>query len=208
MLEVSNLHLWRGDTHVLRGVSFTLGPGQLLQLTWANGMGKTSLLRCLAGFLHAEEGAILWRGTDLSRRREALYRDLAYLGHETALKQDLTVMENLRLACAMRCGVQPEQIQIQLDRIGLVPSARDRPVRGLSAGQQRRAALARLALWDARLWMLDEPASNLDARGQGALTTLLSTHLAEGGCAIVATHQPLAVEGVQSRIWSQPGESS
>ncbi|MGC4027924.1 MAG: heme ABC exporter ATP-binding protein CcmA [Steroidobacteraceae bacterium] len=207
MLEVSNLHLWRGDTHLLRGIGFRLGAGQLLQLTWPNGTGKTSLLRCLAGFLHAEEGVIHWHGLDISRRRQGLYQNLAYLGHETALKQDLTVMENLRLACAMRCGAQPGEIEAQLDRLGLAASARERAVRSLSAGQQRRAALARLGLWGASLWMLDEPASNLDARGQAALTGLLAAHMQNGGSAIVATHLPLAVEGVDGRIWQQPGEA-
>jgi heme exporter protein A len=204
VLEISNLHLWRGATHLLRGIGFTLQPGQILQLTWPNGMGKTSLLRCLAGFRHAEEGSIRWRGQDITRTRAGLHRDLAYLGHETALKLDLTVMENLRLACAMRCGAQVEQIHAQLDALGLSAEARDRPVRSLSAGQQRRAALARLALWDAALWMLDEPAANLDARGQAALCAALLTHLRAGGCVLVATHQPLELPQADSRIWAHP----
>lgn len=208
MLEVSNLHLWRGETHLLRGICFGLAAGELLQLTWPNGTGKTSLLRCLAGFLHAEEGVIRWRGADISRRREALYRDLAYLGHETALKQDLSVMENLRLATAMRCGADDTSIAAQLARLELPVTARDRPVRGLSAGQQRRAALARLALWDASLWMLDEPAANLDARGQRALVDLLAEHLRAGGCALVATHQPLDLPGLAGRVWSAPAEQA
>lgn len=208
MLEVHNLHLWRGDTHLLRGIGFTLGAGQLLQLAWPNGAGKTSLLRCLAGFLYAEEGFIRWQGVDISRRRQPLYRDLAYLGYETALKPELTVLENLHLVCAMRRRVGAEQIAQQLQRLGLAPALHGRTVRGLSAGQQRRAALARLALWDASLWMLDEPASNLDAQGQQVLCELLALHLAQGGCAIVATHQPLAVagEGVASRVWAQLGQ--
>lgn len=204
MLEVDNLHLWRGQTHLLRGIGFSVAPGQALQLTWPNGTGKTSLLRCLAGFLHAEEGSIRWRGQDTRHHRDAFHRDLAWLGHETALKQDLTVIENLRLGCAMRCGATSAQIAAQLDALGLEPAARDRPVRSLSAGQQRRAALARLALWDAALWMLDEPATNLDARGQAALVETLRTHLRGGGSAILATHQPLALDGADSRIWAQP----
>jgi heme exporter protein A len=204
VLEVSNLHLWRGHTHLLRGVGFTLKPGQALQLTWPNGTGKTTLLRCLAGFVHAEEGSIRWRGHDLSRRRDALHRDLAYLGHETALKQDLSAMENLRLSCAMRCGASVQAIAQQLDALGLEPGARERPVRSLSAGQQRRTALARLALWDAALWLLDEPAANLDAPGQSALCEALLTHLRGGGSVLVATHQPLALERADNRVWTHP----
>jgi heme exporter protein A len=204
VLEVGNLHLWRGHTHLLRGIGFTLAPGQALQLTWPNGTGKTSLLRCLAGFLHAEEGSIRWQGQDLTHRRDVLHRDLAYLGHETALKQDLSTLENLRLCCAMRCGARPEQIQAQLDALGLEPSARDRPVRSLSAGQQRRAALARLALWDAALWILDEPAANLDARGQAALCAVLLAQLRNGGSVLVATHQPLVLDEADNRVWAHP----
>jgi heme exporter protein A len=204
MLEVDNLHLWRGETHLLRGIGFSLAPGQALQLTWPNGTGKTSLLRSLAGFLHAEEGRIAWKGHDVSRGREPLYRELAYLGHETALKQDLTVSENLRLACAMRCGVRKGEIEAQLHGLGLAEGAWGRPVRSLSAGQQRRAALARLALWDATLWLLDEPASNLDAGGQDALSGLLREHLASGGMALLATHLPLELPGADNRLWEHP----
>jgi heme exporter protein A len=204
MLEVDNLHLWRGETHLLRGIGFSLQPGQALQLTWPNGTGKTSLLRCLAGFLHAEEGRLVWKGEDVSRRRESLYREMAYLGHETALKQDLTVSENLRLACAMRCGVRAGEVEAQLHQLGLAEGAWARPVRSLSAGQQRRAALARLALWGAAIWLLDEPASNLDAGGQDALSGLLREHLDAGGMVLLATHLPLDLHGADNRLWEHP----
>ena len=208
MLEVRNLHLWRGDRHVLKGLGFTLVAGEALQLLWPNGTGKTSLLRSLAGFLHAEEGTVHWRGADLTRDRFWLYRDLAYLGHETGLKPDLTATENLQLACAMRCGAAPGQIETVFDELGLDASMRSRPVRSLSAGQQRRAALARLVLWDATLWLLDEPASNLDAAGQAVLSRLLAYHLRGGGAAIIATHQLLALPGANTRSWAHPGEAA
>ena len=207
MLEVNNLHLWRGERHLLKGIGLRIAPGQILQLLWPNGAGKTSLLRCIAGFLHAEEGAFRWRGADVTRNRDALYRDLAYLGHDTALKADLTVIENLRFACAMRCGSQPAETSALLTRLGLEAETQQRPVRSLSAGQQRRVALARLALWDATLWLLDEPASNLDAKGQARLAELLTAHLQAGGMALIATHQALSLPGVDSRSWLQPGEA-
>jgi len=193
---------------VLQALSFSLPAGQALQLTWPNGEGKTSLLRCLAGFLHAEEGSIHWRGVDIARHRDPLYRDLAYLGHETALKGDLSILENLRLACAMRCGAADEQIEAQLRRLELPESAWHRPVRQLSAGQQRRAALARLMLWEATLWLLDEPAVNLDARGQAALAELIGDFLQQGGSVILATHSALPLPAASSRIWSRPAEAA
>ena len=105
MLEIANLHLWRGDRHLLKGVQLSLGRGELVQMLWPNGTGKTSLMRCVAGFLHAEEGDIRWKGVATARSRDAFHRDLAWLGYEANLKSDLTVMENLqaRLRDATPC---------------------------------------------------------------------------------------------------------
>jgi heme exporter protein A len=205
-LEVHKLHLWRGDKHLLRGVSFALEAGQSLQLLWANGTGKTSLLRCLAGFLHAEEGDIHWGGKAVHEDRDAFHWDLAYLGHDTALKADLTALENLRFACALRASRSHAQLQSALESVGLAKIDPRQPVRSLSAGQQRRVALARLSLWNAKLWLLDEPASNLDAAGQAVLEELLKLHLESGGAAILATHHALALPQAHCRLWHSPTE--
>ncbi len=153
MLEVSNLHLWRGERHLLRGVNFTLFGGQVLQLLWPNGTGKTSLLRCIAGFLHAEEGELRWQGKPVADDRDGFHWSLAYLGHETAQKGDLTAFENLRFACALRSPFNAERLRSALAGVGLAQIDPDQPVRSFSAGQQRRVALARLSLWGARLWL-------------------------------------------------------
>ncbi len=206
MLEVSNLHLWRGDRHLLRGVNFTLFGGQSLQLLWPNGTGKTSLLRCIAGFLHAEEGDLRWQGKPVNDDREAFHWSLAYLGHETALKGDLTAIENLRFACALRSPPTPDQLHATLAAVGLGQMDPDQPVRSFSAGQQRRVALARLSLWGAKLWLLDEPAANLDAAGQAVLTGMLQSHLQAGGMTILATHQAIELPGADCRLWQLPRE--
>lgn len=206
MLEVSNLHLWRGDRHLLRGVNFTLFGGQVLQLLWPNGTGKTSLLRCIAGFLHAEEGRLQWQGKPVAADRDEFHWDLAYLGHETALKGDLTAFENLHYSCALREPVDAARLRASLDRVGLAGIDPDQPVRSFSAGQQRRVALARLSLWGARLWLLDEPASNLDAAGQKLIVDLLQGHIQAGGMAILATHQAIELPGSDCRYWGAPGE--
>jgi len=207
-LEVLNLHLWRGDRHLLRGLHFAMEPGDALQLLWPNGAGKTSLLRCIAGFLHAEEGTIRWRGVPVDADPDAFHWEMAYLGHETALKADLTAAENLRFACALRHGAEEAAMRIALQTVGLAQLDPMQPARSLSAGQRRRLSLARLSLWNARLWLLDEPAANLDAAGQEVLAELLRHHLASGGMAILATHASLAVDSGRWKTWGAPAESA
>lgn len=206
MLEVSDLHLWRGDRHLLRGVNFTLFGGQVLQLLWPNGTGKTTLLRAIAGFLHAEQGSLRWQGKPMTADRDAFHWDVAYLGHETALKGDLTAFENLRFACAMRSPVSAERLRATLVDVGLARIDPAQPVRSFSAGQQRRVALARLSLWQAKLWLLDEPAANLDTAGQQLLAGLLQVHLQNGGMAILATHHGIELTDTDCRYWRTPQE--
>jgi heme exporter protein A len=208
VLEVRQLHLWRGDRHLLQGVGFDVRAGQALQLLWPNGTGKTSLLRCIAGFLYAEGGEVLWDGQPVARDRESFNRELAYLGHEPALKGDLSAGENLRFSLALRYRVDAAQMQAALQAAGLAHLDPRQPVRSFSAGQRKRVALARLSLWRARLWLLDEPATNLDAAGQAVLTDFLAQHFAAGGAAIIATHQALQLPGMDSRCWPSPEVAS
>jgi heme exporter protein A len=204
-LVVSNLHVWRGERHVLRSLAFSLGEGRALQLLWPNGAGKTTLLRTVAGFLHVEEGEIAWDGSTLGADRTRFNRDVAWLGHELALKGDLTAVENLAFSVGLRRAVSDARLRETLAVAGLDPRLFDETVRRLSAGQQRRVALARLALWDARLWLLDEPAANLDAAGQAFVGAAVDAHLAGGGSALIATHHPLPLAGAAGTHWAQPG---
>jgi len=208
VLEVSELHLWRGDRHLLRGLNLSLAPGEAMQLLWPNGTGKTSLLRTIAGFLHPESGHVRWQGRPIEQDRDAFHRDLAYQGHGTALKADLSAAENLRFACDLRHEATDARIHDALLRVGLQGLRPDLPVRSLSAGQQRRVSLARVMLWKARLWLLDEPASNLDASGQLVLRELLEEHLRADGIALLAAHQPLPLGTAKCRLSHGPGETS
>jgi len=189
-LAVRNLHLWRGEKHLLRGVSFELGAGELLQVMGPNGVGKTSLLRCVAGLLPVESGDIAWQGTPCARDFESLHQQLVYLAHLNALKPDLTTLENLHFAIGLRRQIAAGQFMETLTRLQIAHCA-DLPVRALSAGQKRRVALARVLLYDASLWILDEPITNLDAAGIRLVEELMAEHLRNGGLILTAAHQTL-----------------
>lgn len=195
-LVAENLHLWRGEQHVLRGISFMLARGQCLQIMGANGSGKTTLLRALCGLVPLEEGQVHWHGQPVTRSPHGFHAELSYLGHDNGLKPDLTAVENLRFATQLRRRVGREEIIAALERTG-VADCHAMLLRRLSAGQRRRVALARILLTEAPLWVLDEPAANLDPRGQSLVTDLLATHLTRSGMAIVATHQVLGLSAPQ-----------
>jgi heme exporter protein A len=192
MLKVAGLHLWRGDRHVLRGISFEGLPGQCVLLTGRNGAGKTSLIRVIAGLLEPEQGEVSWRDQAARRARHEFHAELAYLGHEPPLKGDLTGRENLHFSVGIRRTVSAAEIDAALARTGGLPFA-DRAVRTLSAGQRRRVALAGVLLANAVLWLLDEPTTNLDADGQQLVCELIEEQLARQGLVVAAVHHSLAL---------------
>ncbi len=197
-LNAENLHLWRAERHVLKGVNLSVKGGELLQLTGANGAGKTTLLRALCGINHLEEGRVFWNRRDVREDREGFHAALVYLGHEPPLKPDLSGAENLRFWMGMRRNISPTAIHDALAGTGAGEFA-TRAVRTLSAGQRRRVALAGLLLAAAPLWLLDEPTTNLDSAGQEMVASLLDAHLASGGLAIAAVHHRLAIEPARIR---------
>lgn len=190
MLNVAGLHLWRGDRHVLRGVSFEGRPGQCVLLTGRNGAGKTSLIRVIAGLLEAEDGEVSWRGQPARKSRHQFHAELSYLGHEPPLKGDLTGRENLKFSVGIRRTVGTAEIDAALTQTGALAFA-DRAVRTLSAGQRRRVALAGVLLAGAALWLLDEPTTNLDADGQQLVANLIIEHLTRDGLVVAAVHHAL-----------------
>jgi heme exporter protein A len=190
MLNVTGLHLWRGDRHVLRGVSFSVAAGQCLLLTGKNGAGKTTLLRAIAGLLDPEEGQVSWRGAPARQTRDVFHSELAYLGHEPPLKGDLSARENLKFTIGIRRAISSDEIAAALARTGAEPFA-DRSVRMLSAGQRRRVALAGVMLTGAVLWLLDEPTTNLDADGQQLVGSFIDEQVGRGGIVVAAVHHAL-----------------
>ena len=189
MLEADDLRCERGGRELFRGLSFTLKAGEALRIEGTNGSGKTSLLRILCGLLSPMEGKLRWRGSEIVHLGEDYAKELVYLGHAAAVKDDLTAAENLAIACRL-AGEAPtgESVQEALERFGL--SGKEAAVKRLSQGQRRRAALARLALSAMRpLWLLDEPFSALDAAGVSVLNGLILDHAARGGATVFTTHQ-------------------
>lgn len=192
MLEARELACWRGDRAIFAGLSFSLEAGGALLLLGANGAGKSSLLRLLAGLIPAAEGQLLWHGQDALADRVAHAARLRYLSHQDALKPSLTARENLDFYARLWGG----KVEPALQSVGLEDLA-ELPARMLSSGQKRRLALARLALAPAPLWLLDEPTVGLDAASVRRLGALLAAHRDAGGAVIAATHLPLPLPGAR-----------
>lgn len=189
-LRVEKVHVWRGDRHVLKGVSFELGAGDLLHVAGPNGAGKTTLLRVVTGLLRPEKGWVAWKGRPIAEEPGAYQRDLAYASHEPALKGDLTALENLIFAVGLKRRVGRPELTAHLERAGVAGCAH-LPARVLSAGQRRRVAMARVLAFRAPLWLLDEPFTNLDSAGSALLAGLLVEHVASGGSVLVVAHHDL-----------------
>jgi heme exporter protein A len=187
MLRAHELAVWRGERCLFEQLEFELHSGQLGLLVGPNGSGKTTLLRILAGLASPTAGDATWNGTAIDALPDEQRGELAYRGHLEALKRDLTVTENLQFHAAVWGGGSTFGEVLAGLRLDTVAHTR---VRYLSAGQRRRAALATLALGGAKLWLLDEPTTNLDSDGRAWLRESTRRHLAAGGLAVIATHQP------------------
>lgn len=197
-LEATDLTLFRGERCLFEGLSFALASGEMLLLEGANGSGKTSLMRAVAGLLSLEEGELHWDGAPVADDRQVFRAHLAWLGHRTGLKLDLTPVENLRFDTTLRPR-NDRRLEDVFQRLGTTRLA-GLPVRLLSAGQQRRVALARLLLADVPLWLVDEPFTNLDREGRDLVLDLVSEHLEAGGMCVMAAHQDVDVRGTVRTI--------
>lgn len=198
-LQGEDLACVRGQRRLFQHLSFAVPAGELLWVQGRNGSGKTSLLRLLCGLTLPESGRILWRGVEVRKSREPFHADLLYAGHDPAVKDDLTALENLRFALAQGgTRALAAQMRDALDEFGL-RGRMDIPSRALSQGQRRRVALARLALSGAKpLWILDEPFTALDPDATRLVLKHLERHLQRGGSIVLTTHQ--AVEFAAMRV--------
>lgn len=198
-LQIDRLCCVRGDRTLFQDLSFAVSGGELLHLKGHNGSGKTTLLRALAGLLLPESGEIRWQGENIRALREEYARHLLYLGHHNGIKGDLTAVENLRIAAILDGYALDEETAWRiLAEIGL-RGHEDLPTKHLSQGQKRRVALARLLANRATVWVLDEPFTALDVAAVQLLQDVIHRHVADGGIAIVTTHQEVAMIGANTR---------
>jgi heme exporter protein A len=200
VLEALELTCVRGERTLFEHVSFGLEQGALLRVTGSNGSGKTSLLRILCGLTLPAEGEVRWQGESIRRLREEYWKDLAYVGHLNALKDDLTASENVEIGSALNGrDVSRKAALLALDAFGVGRCAH-LPARVLSQGQRRRVTLARLmGSRSARLWILDEPLTALDARAVAFVETLIAEQLSAGGSVVLTTHQEATIRAAREQ---------
>lgn len=195
LLAFSALGFERDDVPLFSNLTDAVAPGDILQIAGGNGCGKTTLLRILTTALSATEGSLHWRGQAVERRRAEYLSELVFMGHAPGIKLALSPRENLSwLACLS--PLREQSIDAALIRVGL-EGYEDAPCNTLSAGQQRRVALARLVVANAPLWILDEPMTAIDREGIVLIEGLLKEHAERGGAVILSSHQDLALAGLR-----------
>lgn len=191
MLEVSNLTAIRDERVLFESLSFNIQLGELVQVEGRNGTGKTTLLRIISGLGERDEGSISWKDEQIESSRDTYHQDLLFLGHQTGVKRELTAFENLNFYQSIHGNnTSREDIFQALTQVGLA-GREDVPVGQLSAGQQRRVALARLWLSEQILWILDEPLTAIDKQGVKVLEALFLKHAQNGGIVLLTTHQDM-----------------
>ena len=192
MLSAQQISCHRQNRVLFQQLDFTVLPGQILQVEGPNGAGKTTLLRMMAGLLKPDDGDILWQSQSIEKLKEDYTRHLLYLGHKPAVKSLLTPYENLLFYYQMHHKEpEGERIWQALEEVSLI-GYEDVPVCQLSAGQQRRANLARLWLSEASLWILDEPFTAIDVAGVKRLTERFHQHAELGGIILFTSHQAMS----------------
>jgi len=199
-LTAEKLACVRGERQLFDGLCFGVQAGHALAVEGANGAGKTSLLRLIAGFLAPAAGRILVKtGQGESDDAEERGRLVGWLGHQDGLKPQMTVKEQLAFYARLY-AVRDADLPALLAEVGLGSALAELPCHYLSAGQKRRLALARLLASRRPLWLLDEPFAALDTSGQALVAQAMARHCGEGGIIIAATHDPLGLDNESLKL--------
>ena len=196
-LQAQDLACVRGERKLFSNLSFSLSSGDCLHVRGENGVGKTSLLRLLTGLSKPEAGQVLWNQGSISKNANQYHRELLFLGHRDALKEELSALENLQIYAELDGIELPiEKALAALWRFGL-RGRENLPVNYLSAGQKRRVLMARMLTRQAKLWILDEPFNALDINAVAQLEQLMAEHLASGGLLVLTSHQAVNIPNVR-----------
>ena len=197
VLQARALSCVRGERQLFSGLDLLVRAGECLHVRGENGVGKTSLLRLLTGLSKPESGEILWNHQAIATEPAQYHRELLFLGHRDALKEDLTALENLQMYAAIDDVVLSQDRALSsLWRFGL-RGREHLPVSCLSAGQKRRVLMARMLTRHAKLWILDEPFNALDIIAVHALQALIAEHLESGGLVVLTSHQNIDIPNMK-----------
>ena len=194
-LSVDNLLIERDDRLLFKGLNFSVSAGKVIQLVGRNGSGKTSLIRTLLGLMPDFEGELTWKGKSLHQERDDFFNNLLYIGHKASIKSALTASENLKWLTAPYRKVTQAEIDDALRNVGL-RGYEDVECHSMSAGQNRRVALAQLYLLDLPVWILDEPFTAIDLAGVDQLEARIADHASKGGAVLLTTHHVLKIDAV------------
>lgn len=205
LLEARQISSERDERMLFEAFDLEVRPGELVRLEGPNGSGKTTLLRILAGLFPPTAGEVLWKGRPVRELPEAYNADLLYLGHRSGVKGLLSPLENLQSLEGARRRFQPDRTRNALEQVGLA-GYEDVPCKQLSAGQQRRVAIARLLLSDEPVWLLDEIFTAIDREGVAALEALLVERTRIGGIVVMTTHHEFTAPGLRRVLLGQLSE--
>jgi len=196
-LEAHGLCCVRGERELFSDLNLRISAGNCLHVRGENGVGKTSLLRLLTGLSKPESGEVLWGNQSIALDPIAYHRELLFLGHRDALKEDLTALENIQMYAALDDIALPQEKALAaLWRFGL-RGRENLPVNCLSAGQKRRVLMARMLTRQAKLWILDEPFNALDTQAIQEMQNLIVEHLSVDGLVVLTSHQEVSIPNVQ-----------